>query len=389
VLRPIRSLRIPALEGFVYENLSSFIRDIFIHSEEDEIIPELLNSSFIDWDDAEYLTVHMKFVLEDVSTALNRKANTDKNADDVTHHHPCLYSLLTQHNHIASSWLNFMSMLDVSAEVNENVLCEWLNTNYGSLPDEHIPLTDALFAQLLIKVVTSSYLYKEALVVLTRTFRLSLINVPDNLPLNNAAVLIEQKWLAPTSTVFEQPYKALHEEGDRLTPLIYALLCARPELLSEHYELVLFADEEFDRDITRLVLNGGKFADDICIRILNWLWEKEEALLSEGPLLNQQTLIRFSAKLTDDRQKQALLIQSLKDGKASPTFVRSVLQTFRHPDYAAFLTEKNHRSIVYSDVMWGLADQLGRCEFIRPPKPTHGNTRIRIEPLSDAEKEYE
>ncbi|EOX8918469.1 hypothetical protein ACPW54_004964 [Escherichia coli] len=141
--------------------------------------------------------------------------------------------------------------------------------------------------------------------------------------------------------------------------------------------------------ITRLVLNGGQFDDDICISILNWLWEKEEALHSEGPLLSQQTLIRFSAKLTDDRQKQALLIQSLKDGRASPTFIRSVLQTFRHPDYAAFLTEKNHRSIVYSDVMWTLAVQLGRCEFIRPPKPTHENTRIRIEPFINGEKGYD
>ena len=385
----IRSLRIPSLESYVYENISSFIRDIFVHSEEHELIPELLNSSFTDWDDAEYLTVQMKFVLEDVSVVLNRKANKDSNIDDVTHHHPSLYSLLAQHNHVSPLWLNFTSLLDENTDVDSNVLCEWLNSNYALLPAETIPLTEELFSQLLIKVVTSSHISKEALVVLTRTFRLSLINVPDNLPLNNAAVLIEQKWLAPTSTVFEQLYKALHEEGDRLTPLLYALICARPELLSEHYELILFADKEFDRDITRLILNGGQFDDDICINILNWLWEKEEALLSEGPLLSQQTLIRFSAKLTDDRQKQALLIQSLKDGRASPTFVRSVLQTFRYPDYAAFLTEKNHRSIVYSDVMWALAVQLGRCEFIRPPKTTHENTRIRIEPFINDEKGYD
>ena len=59
-----------------------------------------------------YLTVHMKFELENVSAALNRKENTDEDADDVTHHYPILYSLLTQQNHIASSWLNFMSLLD-------------------------------------------------------------------------------------------------------------------------------------------------------------------------------------------------------------------------------------------------------------------------------------
>jgi hypothetical protein len=172
------------------------------------------------------------------------------------------------------------------------------------------------------------------------------------------------------------------------TSLLYALISARPELLSENYELVLYADERFDRSLARLLLNGDKIADEVFISILNWLWEKDEDQLSEGSLLSQQALTRFSGKLTNDRQKQALLIQCLKDGRASPAFIRSVLQTFRHHDYAAFLIERNHRSIVYSDAMWDLAGQLAGNEFIRPPKPTHENTRIRIEPFSHAEEEY-
>lgn len=100
-VKTIRLLRIPSLESCVYENISSFIRDIFVHSEEHELIPELLNSSFTDWNDVEYLIVHMKFVLEDVSVVLNREANTDKDVDDVTHQHPSLYSLLAQLNHVS------------------------------------------------------------------------------------------------------------------------------------------------------------------------------------------------------------------------------------------------------------------------------------------------
>lgn len=125
----IRALRIPNLESCVNENLPSFIREIFVHSEERELIPELLNSSFTDWDDAEYLTVQMKFVLEDVSVVLNRNTNKDNNIDDVTHHQPSLYSLLAQHNHISPLWLNFMFLLDENADVDSNVLCEWLNSN--------------------------------------------------------------------------------------------------------------------------------------------------------------------------------------------------------------------------------------------------------------------
>ncbi|MFP1592842.1 hypothetical protein ACLB1M_33810 [Escherichia coli] len=97
--------------------------------------------------------------------------------------------------------------------------------------------------------------------------------------------------------------------------------------------------------ITSLILNGDKIADEVCISILNWLWEKDEALLSEAPLLSQQALIRFSTKITDDRQKQALLMQCLKNDGGSHKFIRQVLMTFGHQDYAAFLTERNYRSI--------------------------------------------
>lgn len=381
----IKSFRIPNLETYVYENISSFIRDVFIHSEENELIPDFLNSTFVDWDDAKYLTESMSFVLEDVSVILNKEniGITEISYDQN------LYSLLVHHNHIAPYWDNVISLLNEDASLAGETFCEWLNINYYLLPNNTLPLTDVQFSQLLIKAVTSPYINKESLVVITRTFRLTLINVPDNLPLNNAAVLIKQKWLAPTSTVFEQLYQALYEEGDKLTPLLYALICARPALLSENYELVLFADEEFDRDITRLILNGDNIADEVCISILNWLWGKDEALLSEAPLLSQQALSRFSTKITDDRQKQILLMQCLKNDRVSHQFIRQVLLTFGHQDYAAFLTERSYRSIPWSDAMWQLAVQLGNSGFIRPPKLTHDDTRIRIEPFFNAENDYD
>ncbi|WP_226905701.1 YobI family P-loop NTPase [Serratia marcescens] len=382
-LKTIKSLRIKNLEAYVYENISSFIRDIFIHSEERELIPDLLNSALVDWDDAECLIVSMKFTLEDVTVILNK----ENNETTETNHDRNLYSLLTHHNHITPLWNNAICLLDEDASVAADTFCEWLNINYALLPNEILPLTEVQLSQLLIKVVSSENISKDALVMVTKTFRLSLIKLPDSLPLNNAAVLVDQKWLAPTASVFEQLYQAFYEEGDGLTPLLYDLICIRPALLNGNYELVLFADEEFNQRITWLLLNGGKISDELCISILNWLWDKDEALFSDGPLLSLQTLTRLSVKLTSDRQKHALLIQCLKDGRAPRTFIRSVLRTFGHSDYAAFLIERSHRSIVYSDSMWHLATQLGKSEFIRPPKTTHESTRIRIEPLTNAEKD--
>ncbi|AJI95896.1 pcar domain protein [Yersinia ruckeri] len=177
--------------------------------------------------------------------------------------------------------------------------------------------------------------------------------------------------------------------GPRLTPLLYGLICIRPALLNGNYPLVLYANGEFDRGLTQLILNGDNISDEHCISILNWLWKKDEALLSDWSLLSQQTLARLSKKLNHDRQKQVLLMQCLKDGGASPAFIRSVLMTFGHQDYATFLTERNYRSIVYSDAIWNLVVQLGKSEFIRPPKLSHEDTRIRIESLSKAENEYD
>ncbi len=86
----------PNLETYVYKNISSFIRDVFIHSEENELIPDFLNSTFVDWDDAKYLTESMSFVLEDVSVILN-KENTETTGISYDQN---LYSLLAHHNHI-------------------------------------------------------------------------------------------------------------------------------------------------------------------------------------------------------------------------------------------------------------------------------------------------
>jgi hypothetical protein len=55
-----------------------------------------------------------------------------------------------------------------------------------------LPLTDVQLSQLLIKTVSSAIISKAAFVVVTQTFRLSLIQLPDNLLINNAAVLMEQ-----------------------------------------------------------------------------------------------------------------------------------------------------------------------------------------------------
>lgn len=380
----IKSLRIPSLVNCVYENLSSFIRDIFIHSEESEAIPELLNSTMVGWEDIEYLTANMDFILDDVTIIHNKEAITNKTA--IIHHQHNIYSLLAYYNHLAPSWENTIALLDEGADVPADILCGWLNKNSNTLNGDLLSLSASVFSQLLVSVVSSEHISKEALAVITRTFWLSLIVIPENLPLNNVEILVAQRWLAPTAAVFEQLYQAFYQDGERLTQLLYSLVCTRPALLRENYDLVLYIEKDFDRDLAVLLLNGEKISDADCISTLNWLWERDEALFSAGPLVSLQTLAKLSAGLTNERQKQALLIQCLKNKNVPHTAIRSVLMTFEHPDYAAFLIERSYRSIMYSDTMWQLAILLERQEYISAPKLTHNNTRIRIEPFrpSDA-----
>lgn len=58
--------------------------------------PQTPNSTFVDWDDAKYLTESMSFVLEDVSVILN-KENTETTGISYDQN---LYSLLAHHNYI-------------------------------------------------------------------------------------------------------------------------------------------------------------------------------------------------------------------------------------------------------------------------------------------------
>lgn len=134
----IRLLRISSLESYVYENISSFILDIFIHSEEIDLIPELLNSEFVDWDDVKYLTASMKFMLEDVSVILNKE---NSEITEISHDKNS-YSLLAHHNHIAPYWDNVILLLGEDASLSGDTFCEWLNINYALLPNETLPLTD-------------------------------------------------------------------------------------------------------------------------------------------------------------------------------------------------------------------------------------------------------
>lgn len=53
------------------------------------------------------------------------------------------------------------------------------------------------------------------------------MNIIGVFPLNNAAILVDQKWLAPTASVSEQLYRTLYEVDEQLTQLLYRLIPSR------------------------------------------------------------------------------------------------------------------------------------------------------------------
>lgn len=382
----VRALQIKNVETVIFENADSFLKEIFIHSEDFSVIPEFLNSEMLSWENIELISSAMNFALEDLSQIKNR--SNDRDNEIKNNYQRNIHSLLIYYEKICPSWHHFISALDEFSDVSEDILCAWLNKFSASLPEEPISLTNALFSQLVMKVISSGNISTEALVTMTKTFKCILIDVPKNIPLKNAEILINRKWLASTPAVFEQLNQALYEEKQQLTPLLYALICARPVWLDDNLELVLYEEDEFDRALAGMLLNEGNLLDEQCVTILNWLWQKELSLFSDDALITLSVLSNISVQLINDRLRHALLMQCLKAGNADPTAIRAVLKTFENQDYAAFLAARTYRSINYSDAMWALASRLESSEFLRAARITHDGSRIRIQPFSSDTGEH-
>jgi hypothetical protein len=139
----------------IYHHLSvifSFILKRINHS-------EFLNATFVDWEDAKYLTESMSFMLEDVSVILN-KENTETTE---LYYEQNLHSLLAHYNHITPTWDNMLFLLDNSVSIAGDTFCEWLNIHYSLLPDETLPYDRRSAFTITYKTVSSQSSVKQRL----------------------------------------------------------------------------------------------------------------------------------------------------------------------------------------------------------------------------------
>jgi len=70
----------------------------------------------------------------------------------------------------------------------------------------------------------------------------------------------------------------------------------------------------------------------------------------------------------------------LETGKLNHQDIVQILCTFTVENLLAFISDKEHRRIGYSDSLWVLAVQLKAAGFIRKPKWDEKYKRIRFVP---------
>lgn len=372
-----RSLQINEINEVLDENIHDFIEGVFTDSCDYEFVPHLLNSKIIDWKDAECIVYKMNFVLNELDEVNNRQGEVSEFSGDG--HRNNLYSLLLHYDRILPSWQNVILLLESEEEVSSGVLCKWFNKGYSALEDEVHSLSLMLFGRLMDKLVVSEVITSEALTSIVEKINAVLINVPDNIPLRNAELLVSHKWLAPTPTVFEELYEVFYDEGNKLHSLLHELVRLRPALLGQNHELILYSDGKFNRELALLIFNDKQIPADYRVGALKWLWERDKEIFNTGPLIELQECGELTLLLSNDDLKLALLVQCLKVGDDDHPVLRSILQTFSDTRYSAVLIKKSHRNIEFSEPMWRLVTLLENTGFIARAKITHGGARIRID----------
>lgn len=379
------SLKIDELNEVVDDNIHEFINGVFVGSSDYEFVPELLNSTLIGWEDVEHIVSEMDFSLCNIHEVKNREGRGAALSGGGDRNN--LYSLLLYYDRMLPSWDNVILLLECGEEIPSEVLCEWFNRNYSAIDVSASPFSVVLFNRLIEKIVVSETIISEALKTIIDNINAVLINVPDNMPLRNAALLISHKWLAPTPTVFAKLYEVLYDELDEVAPLLHELVRSRPALLNQNYELVLYREGEFDRGFALLLFNDELIPASYRADALKWLWERDKALFNTGPLIGLQVCSELSPILADDGLRHVLLVQCLKNEDDAHSILRSMLQTFSDTEYSATLSKKSHRSIKFSEPMWQLVTLLENSGFIAKAKRTHKGLRIRIETTDDSEDE--
>ena len=374
----VDALGIPSLSETIQENINHFVNHFFITSQEHDRVIDVLNNAKVDMEIIFSINFKMEFIIENLQNVKNRSGvilNYEKIPLESS-----LYSLLLRHNHVTPKWAEVYYLLNESIDIDP-WFAMWFENNHHNFEDILISADSyELFEQIMQRLFCSGTLSESARHKILISAQICFMELPLNTPFECAALLINQNRLAPSAHVFQQLYEKFQEEGDGLTALLANIVTQHPALLEAETEFVLINDDEFDRPLATLLLTDGKISPQVCMHALNWLWNYDSELFAGSLFFAPAMLPQLAPGLVDDDMRRALLVQSLKAGDIPHTAISQVLSSLTDPDYHIFLSNKVHRSVVYTQPFSHIADLLASAGFIQSLKVNEARKRIRFVP---------
>lgn len=374
----VESFNIYGLNETIKENIDYFVLDYFIHSKEYTRAIGILNNSSVTFKTLNEMIMKMDFIVDEAWNVQVRDGTVE--STDGTETASTVHALLLQYDRLRVDWATLEYLLLHIGNLDP-WLAEWFARNYHNFSlDGKSSYSLEFFDALTEKLVIWPAIGNEALNTLLTRLEVYYISLPEGIPLKNAKLLLKQKRLAPTLTVFEEVYQAFISSGETLTPLLADLVLQRPTLLETDPELILIKDGKFDRPLATILLTSKAIPEDVRINSLNWLWGYDPDLFKGPQFISSDDFSQLAPKLTNDVLRRELLIQCLDGGKLSHRTTAQVLSLLADADYQSFLSNKAHRSVVYTEPLRKMADLLASSGFIQSLKFNEEHNRIRFVP---------
>jgi len=376
--KTLESFNVPGLLDAVNNNVNSFISDIFIFSDEYGRVPTVLNNPAASFEKIQQLVQEMDFLIPDVSK-INERSGLFLSYKGLSVD-ASIHTLLLDNNRIEPTWKNLRYLLNLNVDLNP-WLALWFDKNHDKLSDIPTALSSSdIYLKLINNLYSSGALSDAARKQILSAIQLTLLSLPENLTVDQAALMVKYGRLAPVRSVYQQLFTAFYEEGDTAVTLLAGLVLQHPKLLEEEPDFILINDGEFDYTLARHLLTSKDLPGSVLTSTLQWLWGYNVELF-DGPLfINSSTLLRLLTLFRDENILRALLVQSLTAGDVTHDVIVQVLGALSDPVSRAFISDLNHRSLDLTEDELELARLLESAGFMRALKEESKEGRFRFVP---------
>ncbi|MEI7262703.1 hypothetical protein [Pectobacterium carotovorum] len=374
----IEKLDIPAIIKNTYNNLASFVRDVFITSSDFAAIPTLLCRPEMDLVIAELIVTQMDFelpILEELPdiTAEISGSNDEKNNSSET-----LWSLLLEHRRIRATWDNVFSAL--REEVPNNVVGNWLNACQEGLSDEgSTEIPDDLVDIVKAGIICNPFVQIQTLERLLPFIPLRLDSLPEEITLPVMSLMVSHRRVSHTIEVWEQMKTQFSDStDDQLNSVRVIWLTQSPKLLSTEPEMLFPSDEIPDSGLMQALLGHKGFSLAQKVALVVHINAAFPELIRRNIRLPEAELLSLNTSISDDNLRFNLLISALKGGLHDRHIITTVLNAFRENVYRGFLKDKSSTYLPFTNDLNELASLLENANFIRKTSVSHQGEKIWI-----------